>query len=285
MQLTLKQLRKLRAEAKQTYLKYGAVRELHRGDRDNAEIRREMIRLRTRYKELERLLNDSEKPQSVPGLDEADGSFHIEGMQSGPIRPFATVGPPLGPDDPGFLSRALWMGKKARIVFSVAILIVAILILLLISSQRLGFYIVPSASMEPTLLPDDRLVAYSNSRYERGEVVVIRDPQDPQAYLVKRIVAVGGDTVAVENGMLLVNGQYVSEPYLRNRIEYKLPRMAVREGKVFLLGDNRNNSSDSHIWRQGVNAEDIMGSVRMIYSPKSRRGTQIAYTASFANLK
>lgn len=73
-----------------------------------------------------------------------------------------------------------------------------------------------------------------------------RDP-DGEA-LIKRVVAVSGDTIQISDGALYVNGQRRDEPYINEAPAYELPLQRVPAGTVFVLGDNRNHSFDSHYW-------------------------------------
>jgi len=166
-------------------------------------------------------------------------------------------------------------GRKAG---ELATLLLVALLFYLFVCRGMRFFEVPSGSMEPTLLPMDRLITLDERTYGRGDVVVLRDPQDKQGYIVKRIVAVGGDTVSVSGGALHVNGKYVSEPYINDPPQYYVSPVRVPEGEVFLLGDNRNNSDDSHgSPEQGHPVESIIGRVRFIYYPYSRFGSVKRY--------
>lgn len=197
--------------------------------------------------------------------------------------PASSVPPPVivtGDDSgPGESLRTAF--KWFRRIGSAVLLLVLVFILALIGRQDLGFYQVPSSSMEPTLQPGDRFVAFAAKSYARGDVVVAQDPADPDVYIVKRIVATGGDWVSVYNGDLYVNDVAVTEPYLLERgMKYELGRLLIDRDSIFLLGDDRNGSQDGHTWRRGVPLTTIKGKVRYIYNPSSRRG-EIASRAHF----
>jgi signal peptidase I len=150
------------------------------------------------------------------------------------------------------------------------------------------FFLVPSESMMPGLLPNDYLVTFRASTYSRGDVVVLYDPLDQTAgvYLVKRIVAVAGDRVRIEGGALFLNGLYASEPYIAEPMRYdflagedEVSEYTVPEGEILVLGDNRNHSEDgsSEEWRTtgvfyrpSVPLDSIVGRVYAVYLPWSR---------------
>ena len=172
------------------------------------------------------------------------------------------------------LARAL-LGAKAG---QIAIIILAIPLIYLFGFRNMRFFLVPSSSMEPTLLRGDYIVTLDAKAYDPGDVIVLRDPEDTSGYIVKRVVATGGDSVAVDGGALYVNGVYISEPYLMEQPNYAFDPIEVPQGTVFLLGDNRNNSEDSHLWQQKAQPLDhIIGKVRLIYFPYKRAGGVLSY--------
>ncbi|MBW8798566.1 MAG: signal peptidase I [Streptomyces sp.] len=113
-------------------------------------------------------------------------------------------------------------------------------------------YTVPTSSMTPTIDAGDRVLGQriDGSEVRRGDVVVFRDKGwVTNADVVKRVVAVGGDTVACcTNGKLTVNGKQIEEPYLPAGSQAELqgfPTVTVPKGRLFLLGDERQGSLDS----------------------------------------
>lgn len=121
-------------------------------------------------------------------------------------------------------------------------------------------YHVPTGSMRPTILEGDRILGtkfhYWLWEPKAGDVVVFRTPDRVRemsadggsSRLVKRCVAVGGDHVRVDNGRLYVNGVPREEPYLQSPPAYRMREIVVPKGHILVLGDNRNNSLDGHIW-------------------------------------
>jgi len=131
------------------------------------------------------------------------------------------------------------------------------------------FSVVPTASMERTILvgdhlfldkllygPEIPLVGWRLPRLRtigRGEIVVFRFPKNHAEFFLKRVAAVGGDWVEIREGVLYVNSQPVLEPYAVHRSPARSSResssrVLVPSGELFVMGDNRDNSSDSRDW-------------------------------------
>jgi len=161
-----------------------------------------------------------------------------------------------------------------EIIESVAI---AVLLAVVIRLFILEPFYIPSGSMEPALRENDRIIVsklnYHFQEPKRGDVVVFKYPLDPKRNFVKRLIAVGGETVAVKNSVLYINGQPVPEDYLPKglRINENYGPVEVPNGSYFMMGDNRNNSDDSRKW--GFLPEElIVGKAVVLYWPPGRAG-------------
>jgi signal peptidase I len=106
---------------------------------------------------------------------------------------------------------------------------------------------------------------------QRGDIVVFRSPVQPDKDFIKRVIGVPGDTIEIRGGQVYVNDQPIDEPYIRDRTPYLVPRQTVPPGHYYVLGDNRPNSSDSHVWGL-VPAENIIGRAWVSYWPPNLWG-------------
>jgi signal peptidase I len=106
---------------------------------------------------------------------------------------------------------------------------------------------------------------------QRGDIVVFRSPVQPDKDFIKRVIGVPGDTVEIRGGQVYINNAPIDEPYIRDRAPYLVPRQIVPPNHYFVLGDNRPNSSDSHVWGL-VPADNIIGRAWVSYWPPSLWG-------------
>ena len=124
-------------------------------------------------------------------------------------------------------------------------------------------------SMRPTL-DDGEFVLVSKLNYklsnvQRGDIIVFHFPLDPQQELIKRVIGLPGDTVQIKDGKVSVNGQVLDEPYIAEAPRYG-SQWEVPADMLFVLGDNRNDSSDSHAWGF-LPYENVVGKAVLIYWP------------------
>jgi signal peptidase I len=128
---------------------------------------------------------------------------------------------------------------------------------------------VENISMRPTLEPGQFLlvnrVAYKLGEPKIGDIVVFHAPGVSDEDYIKRVIGLPGDVVQVADGIVYVNSQPLYEPYIADTPNYT-GTWTVPENEYFVLGDNRNNSSDSHLWGY-IPADDIVGRALLIYWP------------------
>jgi signal peptidase I len=160
-----------------------------------------------------------------------------------------------------------------------AVLAAAALVLVGLRLFALEPFRIPSDSMAPTLLPGDRVLvdkrAYRGGGARRGDLAVFRAPRTGEI-LLKRIVALAGDTVGIEDGVLVVDGRRPPEPYADPEAidSVYFGPVRVPAGAVFVLGDNRANSEDSRQFG-AVPTSRLIGRVRARIWPPGRWGEPV----------
>ncbi len=144
-------------------------------------------------------------------------------------------------------------------------------------------YIIRQSSMEPTFQEGQRVlvnkVVYKFHQPERGDVIILQPPRSygPRTIpFIKRIVALPGESVEVKNGGVYVNGFRLNEPYTKEPPVYTYYLKKVPENEYFVLGDNRNNTDDSHRgWT--VPRQDIIGKAWLSIWPPEKWGLVTNY--------
>ncbi len=130
-------------------------------------------------------------------------------------------------------------------------------------------------SMQPTLETGEFVIvnklAYKLGSPRLGDVVVFHYPRDPEQEYIKRVIGLPGDSVRVADGQVTVNNILIDEPYIAAAPAYQT-EITVPENSLFVLGDNRNNSSDSHNWGP-VPMENVIGKAIFVYWPPQNWGT------------
>ncbi len=129
----------------------------------------------------------------------------------------------------------------------------------------------PVSRFIPFYDPGDDSVRYLFRSPRRGDVVVFRFPNNPDRDFIKRIIGEPGDTVEVKGGYVYIDGAPLDEPYISNKPTYTYGPTEVPPNHYFVLGDNRNNSYDSHVWGF-LPEENIIGQAWLSYWPKDDWG-------------
>lgn len=183
--------------------------------------------------------------------------------------------------------------KRSKALETIETVGVALLLAIFIRATVAEARFIPSGSMIPTLLIGDRLIVEKVSLYfsdpHRGDILVFYPPnpaEDPlngaqmffrwlgftrdSAY-IKRVIGLPGETVSVQNGQVLINGQALNEPYIKTPPFDEMPPTLVPEHQYFMMGDNRNNSRDSRVWGT-LPRKNVIGKSFFRFWPPTRLG-------------
>jgi signal peptidase I len=165
--------------------------------------------------------------------------------------------------------------QKAIILQVLATLVVALLIFFGVQAI-IESRVVEGSSMEANLHNGERLIvvkaAYWFGEPQRGDIIIFTHPLDPTRTLVKRVIGLPGEQIAFEGGMVYIDGSPVQEPYINGQAGTYCSgaycNLTIPEGEYFVMGDNRQASSDSRSW--GLLPEkNIIGRVWLLYWPLS----------------
>jgi signal peptidase I len=124
-------------------------------------------------------------------------------------------------------------------------------------------------SMRPTLQDGEFVLvnklSYRFSEIQRGDIIVFHFPMNPEEELIKRVVGLPGDRVTIRDGQVWVNDQVLNEPYIAASPAYSGEWLVIPD-HLYVLGDNRNDSSDSHTWGL-LPLDQVVGKAILIYWP------------------
>jgi signal peptidase I len=180
--------------------------------------------------------------------------------------------------------------KRKLLKEYVEAIVIALLLALVIRTFVVQAFKIPSGSMIPTLLIGDHIlvnkfiygikIPFTEKKIlmfnepERGDVIVFKYPENPKKDFIKRVIAVEGETIEEKDKVVYVNGKVMNEPYAHHYDRYLRPGghdprdtfgpVTVPEDKVFVMGDNRDQSYDSRYWGF-VDLHDIRGEAFIIY--------------------
>lgn len=200
-------------------------------------------------------------------------------------------------DGPALSSDRGYRKKKEKSIIreNIEAILIALLIAIVVRTFAVQAFKIPSGSMLETLQIGDHIlvnkivfgtpidVPFTDinlfwmpgvSRPQKGDIIVFKYPEDPKRDFIKRTVAVGGDVVEGRDKVLYVNGQQVNEPFAIRKDDTIRPRamdkrdnfgpVTIPQGKVFVMGDNRDQSYDSRFWGT-VDLKQVKGKAIIIY--------------------
>jgi len=186
---------------------------------------------------------------------------------------------------------AIWPWGLRGLAETLEVVALALLMFIAVRAVAQNF-VVDGRSMEPTFAHGQLVIvnklAYDSFDFswlpwvesdewrpfgepEAGDVVVFHFPRNPDRDFIKRIITVAGQTVAVQDGLVYVDGARLDESYIDEPPSYEVAEQVVPGGSVFVLGDNRNNSYDSHSWGM-LDESLIIGRAELLYWPLSSVG-------------
>lgn len=184
--------------------------------------------------------------------------------------------------------KRLWRSQSENIQILAIALGLAIMIRLVIAEPRY----IPSDSMLPTLQIGDRVVvekvSYRFHHPKRGDIIVFDPPALLQEFgytidqaFIKRVIGEPGQTIQIQNGKVYLDNEPLQEPYIAAPPNYSLPPLTIPEGQYFVMGDNRNNSNDSHVWGF-LPEENIIGRAVFRFWPLPNIGFFASSTGSMS---
>ena len=172
------------------------------------------------------------------------------------------------------MMKKFWLFIKDVVVIFVIALLLAILLKTFVVDNR----IIPTSSMAPTVEPNDRILVnrfiYHFDDVERGDIIVFEPTESTKIDLgmeddlLKRVIGLPGEEIQITGGELYIDGVALEEDYIAETMNYEYGPITVPEDCIFVLGDNRNYSADSHVWTDPfVPIDNIKGKAFFTYWP------------------
>ena len=157
---------------------------------------------------------------------------------------------------------------KITVLEILGTLILAVLIFIVVQAA-MESRVVEGACMEPNLYTGQRVLVMKSAYWfddpHRGEVIIFKSTQDPDRTLIKRVIGMPGDNIAITDGEVYINGSPLDEPYAQGFTSPDSTKV-VPAGNYFVMGDNRESSTDSRSWGM-LPRENIIGKAWLCYWP------------------
>ncbi len=183
----------------------------------------------------------------------------------------------MSQDQPEKVKKSNPLRTVLSIIVTIALVVAVVFCLRTFVFQA---YTIPSGSMEDTIVPDDMVFSEKVSYYfgspKQGDIITFDDPLDPSRILIKRVIAVGGQTVNISNGKVSVDGVELEESYTEGKVTEPFASTAtgvsidypyiVPQDELWVMGDNRTNSEDSRYFGS-IKTSTVTGKAAIIYWP------------------
>lgn len=138
----------------------------------------------------------------------------------------------------------------------------------------LMFNVIPSSSMESTIMTGDFVIGtrFDAKDIERYDIMVFNAPDEPESYFIKRVIGLPGETIEVRDGKVYADGVELDESFIKEAMDASGDgTYVVPEECYFMMGDNRNNSSDSRFWNEKyVPLENFVSKAKLVICPKPK---------------
>ena len=156
---------------------------------------------------------------------------------------------------------------------TISIVVIAFILAMILRTFVIEGRIIPSGSMLPTLQLQDRVMVnkfvYYFKEPQRGDVIVFHPPAvlNSKDDYIKRVIGLPGESVEIKNHCVYINNKPLKEPYIAEPMNYDYGPVVVPQDSLFVMGDNRNHSFDSHMWNAWLSRDQIKGKAFVIYWP------------------
>ncbi|MCE1249086.1 MAG: signal peptidase I [Firmicutes bacterium] len=178
-----------------------------------------------------------------------------------------------------YLKPQIWRNnlktRRVLVEYMDSIVVAGVAALFIIHFLFRTFYI-PSGSMIPTLKVNDYILVnefvYRFKKPQRNDIIVFTPPPAAQAEgkeFIKRVIALGGEKVEIKDHKVFINDVPREDPTVENQVDYDMPAITVPPGHLFVMGDNRPLSADSHIWGF-LPEKNVIGKAELIILPPYR---------------
>lgn len=161
--------------------------------------------------------------------------------------------------------------KKLKVIKELIPYVVILVVVVLIRTYLVTPVVVSGESMKPTLSGGELMLLNKTAKIDRFDIVVAKvNKQGKKEELIKRVIALPGETISCEDGVVYINGKKQEEDYSKG-ITANFDRIELGDDEYFLMGDNRENSADSRLFGP-FKESDVLGQTKIVIFPFNKIG-------------